>query len=177
MVQARRIITPETAPQEAAAPAEMVFAAGVSSHRRARGYATAYSFLGAITYSVFDSCCGCETLPDPIRIQSTSVLNFHRREMQISEVRWRLYSGYSSPTLTSKFILACINVLCTPGQPATKMQFLSLSIGLLYFGIHAAAADNSTILSPTIDTFINNLLAEWKTPGGVGVAVVRMNAK
>jgi hypothetical protein len=57
------------------------------------------------------------------------------------------------------------------------MQFLSLSIGFLYFGIHAAAADNSTILSPTIDTFINNLLAEWKTPGGVGVAVVRMNAK
>ncbi|KAJ7912362.1 beta-lactamase/transpeptidase-like protein [Mycena leptocephala] len=57
------------------------------------------------------------------------------------------------------------------------MQFLSLTIGLLYFGIHAAAADNSTILSPTIDTFINNLLAEWKTPGGVGVSVVRMNAE
>jgi CubicO group peptidase (beta-lactamase class C family) len=57
------------------------------------------------------------------------------------------------------------------------MQFLSLTIGLLYFGIHAVAADNSTILSPTIDTFINNLLAEWKTPGGVGVAVVRMNTE
>ncbi|KAJ7348606.1 beta-lactamase/transpeptidase-like protein [Mycena albidolilacea] len=57
------------------------------------------------------------------------------------------------------------------------MQFLSLSIGLLYFGIHAATADNSTILSPTIDTFINNLLTEWKTPGGVGVAVVRMSAE
>ncbi|KAJ7451980.1 beta-lactamase/transpeptidase-like protein, partial [Mycena latifolia] len=55
------------------------------------------------------------------------------------------------------------------------MQFLSLSIGLLFFGIHASAVDNSTILSPQIDAFINNILAEWKTPGGVGVAVVRTN--
>ncbi|KAJ7494033.1 beta-lactamase/transpeptidase-like protein, partial [Mycena latifolia] len=57
------------------------------------------------------------------------------------------------------------------------MQFLSLGIGLLFFGIPASAVDNSTILSPQIDAFINSILAEWKTPGGVGVAVVRTNAE
>ncbi|KAJ7652951.1 beta-lactamase/transpeptidase-like protein [Mycena rosella] len=57
------------------------------------------------------------------------------------------------------------------------MHFLSIGTILLSFGIYASAVDNSTILSPKIDTFINNVLAEWNTAGGVAVAVVRMDAQ
>jgi CubicO group peptidase (beta-lactamase class C family) len=57
------------------------------------------------------------------------------------------------------------------------MHFLSLALSLLCCGISASAADNSTILSPEIDTFINNILTEWNSPGGVAVAVVRMDGQ
>ncbi|KAJ6534222.1 hypothetical protein B0H19DRAFT_910442, partial [Mycena capillaripes] len=33
----------------------------------------------------------------------------------------------------------------------------------------------SAILSPQIDTFIHNILAEWASTGGAAVAVVRMD--
>lgn len=61
------------------------------------------------------------------------------------------------------------------------MHLLSLAIGLLYLGIFAEAADNATqsndtlILTPQVDAFINNVLADWNTAGGAGVAVVRMD--
>ncbi|KAJ7475508.1 beta-lactamase/transpeptidase-like protein [Mycena galericulata] len=56
------------------------------------------------------------------------------------------------------------------------MNLLSLVV-VLCLGISASAADNSTILSPTIDTFINDLLTEWNSPAGVAVAVVRMDGE
>ncbi|KAJ7655496.1 beta-lactamase/transpeptidase-like protein [Mycena rosella] len=51
------------------------------------------------------------------------------------------------------------------------MHFSSLAISLLVCGISVSAADNAPILSPSIDTFVNNLLAEWNSPGGAAVAV------
>ncbi|KAJ7645754.1 beta-lactamase/transpeptidase-like protein [Mycena rosella] len=57
------------------------------------------------------------------------------------------------------------------------MHFLSIGTIVLSFGIYASAVENSTILSPKLDSFINNVLAEWNTAGGVAVAVVRMDAQ
>ncbi|KAE9393922.1 hypothetical protein BT96DRAFT_790699, partial [Gymnopus androsaceus JB14] len=34
---------------------------------------------------------------------------------------------------------------------------------------------NQDVLSPEIDNFIAKILAEWNSPGGVGVAVVQKN--
>ncbi|KAJ6600442.1 beta-lactamase/transpeptidase-like protein [Mycena vulgaris] len=38
-------------------------------------------------------------------------------------------------------------------------------------------SDAPQILTPEVDAFINNVLAEWNTPGGAGVAVVRMKTE
>lgn len=57
------------------------------------------------------------------------------------------------------------------------MHFSSLVVSLLFCGISASAADNTSILSPSIDTFINNLLSEWNSPGGASVAVVRADGQ
>ncbi|KAJ6469452.1 beta-lactamase/transpeptidase-like protein [Mycena sanguinolenta] len=56
------------------------------------------------------------------------------------------------------------------------MLFHSLAASLLCFA-NFALADNSTILSSEIDVFINNILAEWNSPGGVAVAVVRKDGQ
>ncbi|KAJ7662524.1 beta-lactamase/transpeptidase-like protein [Mycena polygramma] len=55
------------------------------------------------------------------------------------------------------------------------MLFSSLGFSLLCFSTLALAANNSAILSPKIDAFITNTLAEWNSPGGISVAVVRMD--
>ncbi|KAJ6599964.1 hypothetical protein DFH09DRAFT_901687 [Mycena vulgaris] len=57
------------------------------------------------------------------------------------------------------------------------MYFLSLVISLLCAGLYVSAVENSTILSSEVDDFINNLLAEWNSPGGAAVAVVRMDGQ
>jgi CubicO group peptidase (beta-lactamase class C family) len=65
------------------------------------------------------------------------------------------------------------------------MRSFLLGIGLFFcFDILASAADNSTqhstttqILNAEVDSFINNVLAEWNSPGGVAVAVVRMDSQ
>ncbi|KAJ7908943.1 beta-lactamase/transpeptidase-like protein [Mycena leptocephala] len=65
------------------------------------------------------------------------------------------------------------------------MRSFLLGIGLFFcFDILASAADNSTqhstttqILNAEVDSFINNILAEWNSPGGVAVAVVRMDGQ
>ncbi|KAJ7453772.1 beta-lactamase/transpeptidase-like protein [Mycena latifolia] len=57
------------------------------------------------------------------------------------------------------------------------MRFLPLALSLLSYWIHALAVDNSTILSPKIDAFINNILTEWNSPGGASVAVVRKDGQ
>ena len=56
------------------------------------------------------------------------------------------------------------------------MFFRSLATSLLCLASFALA-DNSTILSPEIDDFVNDILAEWNSPGGVAVAVVRMDGQ
>ncbi|KAF7334316.1 Beta-lactamase class penicillin binding protein [Mycena sanguinolenta] len=56
------------------------------------------------------------------------------------------------------------------------MLFLPLATSLFCFAV-SALADNSTILSSEIDVFVNDLLAEWNSPGGVAVAVVRMDGQ
>ncbi|KAJ6469451.1 beta-lactamase/transpeptidase-like protein [Mycena sanguinolenta] len=56
------------------------------------------------------------------------------------------------------------------------MLFRSLATSLLCFA-NFALADNSTILSSEVDVFINNILAEWNSPGGVAVAVVRKDGQ
>ncbi|KAJ7484270.1 beta-lactamase/transpeptidase-like protein [Mycena latifolia] len=38
-------------------------------------------------------------------------------------------------------------------------------------------SDAAQILTPEVDAFINNVLTEWNTPGGAGVAVVRMDGQ
>ncbi|KAJ6462271.1 beta-lactamase/transpeptidase-like protein [Mycena vitilis] len=57
------------------------------------------------------------------------------------------------------------------------MCFFPFALGLFCLTSYVLAASNSTILSPEIDTFINNILAEWNSPGGVSVAVVRMDGQ
>ena len=63
------------------------------------------------------------------------------------------------------------------------MHFLPLGIGLLGLWISTSTADNSMqanktqILSPNVAAFINNILADWSTPGGAAVAVVRTDGQ
>ncbi|KAJ7662523.1 beta-lactamase/transpeptidase-like protein [Mycena polygramma] len=57
------------------------------------------------------------------------------------------------------------------------MRFFPLALGLFCLTSHVLAVNNTTILSPEIDTFINNILAEWNSPGGISVAVVRMDGQ
>ncbi|KAJ7635884.1 beta-lactamase/transpeptidase-like protein, partial [Mycena rosella] len=45
------------------------------------------------------------------------------------------------------------------------------------FQILVSAVPVAQILTPDIDEFINNVLSEWNTPGGAGVAVVRMDGQ
>ncbi|KAJ6609281.1 beta-lactamase/transpeptidase-like protein [Mycena sp. CBHHK59/15] len=63
------------------------------------------------------------------------------------------------------------------------MRSFSLVIGLLCFNSLASATTNSIrsnntqILTPEVDAFINNILADWNSAGGAGVAVVRMDGQ
>ncbi|KAJ6462270.1 beta-lactamase/transpeptidase-like protein [Mycena vitilis] len=50
-----------------------------------------------------------------------------------------------------------------------------LSENFLCLSSLVSAANNSAILSPNIDAFIANTLAEWNSPGGISVAIVRMD--
>lgn len=62
------------------------------------------------------------------------------------------------------------------------MHSFSPLIGLLCFTLLVSAKHNSTrahttqILNPEVDEYINSVLADFNSPGGAAVAVVRMDA-
>jgi CubicO group peptidase (beta-lactamase class C family) len=62
------------------------------------------------------------------------------------------------------------------------MRSSLLLSGLLGFTVFSAAANVSRgrfndrkVLTPEVDAFINQILADWNTAGGAGVAVVRLD--
>ncbi|KAF7348644.1 Beta-lactamase domain-containing protein [Mycena venus] len=64
-----------------------------------------------------------------------------------------------------------------------NMHPISLNLGLALLAVCASAAnsppsplsDGTQILTPEIDAAINSILADWNTPAGAAVAVVRMD--
>ncbi|EEB99911.1 hypothetical protein MPER_00282, partial [Moniliophthora perniciosa FA553] len=58
-----------------------------------------------------------------------------------------------------------------------RMLFsLSASLFLLSSVVAQNSTSTSPVLSSEVDTFIQDLLKEWGTPGGVSVAVVRLGS-
>ncbi len=52
-------------------------------------------------------------------------------------------------------------------------QSVTLYLCLISPGVLAQRAISSPVLTPEVDAFINDLLSDWNSPGGVSVAVVR----
>ncbi|KAJ7452152.1 beta-lactamase/transpeptidase-like protein [Mycena galericulata] len=47
----------------------------------------------------------------------------------------------------------------------------------LLYSTTAQSTSNGTVLNSDIDTFVTNILAEWNSPGGIAVAVVRQDGQ
>lgn len=55
------------------------------------------------------------------------------------------------------------------------VPFYLLYSSLVGFPGATAQANQNPVLDDQTDAFINNILSEWKSPGGVGIAFVRKN--
>ncbi|KAF7338798.1 Beta-lactamase domain-containing protein [Mycena sanguinolenta] len=92
-------------------------------------------------------------------------------------LRLGLQDGSEHPTSTNRFVNPCTSFL---SFQRPSMHFIPLSFTIALLAVYAsytssADANGTTILTPDIDAAINTILADWNTPGGVAVAVVRMN--
>ncbi|KAF7338795.1 Beta-lactamase/transpeptidase-like protein [Mycena sanguinolenta] len=60
------------------------------------------------------------------------------------------------------------------------MRFISLTLNLALLTLYASSttradSNGTAILNPEVDAAVNAILADWNTPGGVAIAVVRMD--
>ncbi|GLB41335.1 putative beta-lactamase [Lyophyllum shimeji] len=66
--------------------------------------------------------------------------------------------------------------LMQSGSSVMRAQAFLQILALLHLSTSACAQNVSNVLNPSTEAFINNVLAEWNSPGGFAVAVVRRDA-
>ncbi|KAF5375386.1 hypothetical protein D9615_007946 [Tricholomella constricta] len=86
----------------------------------------------------------------------------------------RMCSHKSSMRNAFKNSLLVLPLQLLPTSSAMRLQSLLNLVPAYLFYCSLAAAQN-IILDDETDAFINNVLAEWKSPGGAGVAFVMKN--